>query len=207
MSEPLMAAIVLAAGLSKRFGAENKLLADVGGRSVIESVLAKVAECGFDRVLVVIAPDQLAIETLVQTSGFTTAVNWTPELGMGTSIAWGMKELSRKATTSFAGVAVFLGDMPSVSSDVVGELLVRFKHSNCQNIVRPINILNEEKVPGHPVVFPTDLFEELEGLTGDAGAKELIAANHNRLTEVTVIDPGATADIDYPADLSDHGSP
>ena len=65
MPEPLLAAIVLAAGSSTRFGAENKLLADIGGRTIIESVFSNVAECGFDLVIVVIAPDQPELGTLV----------------------------------------------------------------------------------------------------------------------------------------------
>lgn len=196
MAEPLMAAIVLAAGSSKRFGSENKLLADAGGRSVIESVFANVVECGFDVVVVVTAPDQPAIENLVHMAGFTAVVNPHPELGMGTSIACGMKELSRQTAKSLAGVAIFLGDMPAVDSDMVCELIGTFKRSGSQNIVRPVNILDEGKTPGHPVIFPSDLFTALECLTGDAGAKQLISQHRQRLIEVVVTDRGATIDID-----------
>lgn len=196
MPEPLLAAIVLAAGSSTRFGAENKLLADIGGRTVIESVFSNVTECRFDLVLVVIAPDQAEIEDLVKTAGFIAVVNSHPELGMGTSIACGMKELSQQATKSFAGVAIFLGDMPAVDSDMVCQLIGNFKRSGSQNIVRPVNILDEGKAPGHPVIFPSDLFTELECLTGDAGAKQLISQHCQRLMEVVVTDRGATKDID-----------
>ena len=196
MPEPLLAAIVLAAGSSTRFGAENKLLADIGGRTIIESVFSNVAECGFDLVIVVIAPDQPELGTLVKTAGFIAAVNPHSELGMGTSIACGMKELSQQTTKSFAGVAIFLGDMPAVDSDMVCQLLGTFKRSSSQNIVRPVNLLDEGKAPGHPVIFPSDLFTELECLTGDAGAKQLISQHCQRLMEVVVTDRGATKDID-----------
>lgn len=201
-----MTAIVLAAGSSKRFGSENKLLANVDGKSVIESVCLNVAQCGFDVVVVVIAPGQPTIETFVHAAGFRAVVNRHPELGMGTSIAYGIRQLMQQEPDNLSGVGIFLGDMPSVSAAVVGQLLDCFKSSGCQNIVRPINVVDQKKKPGHPVIFPTDFFTELERLEGDAGAKQLIAANHNRLTEVTVIDRGATTDIDYPSDLSDHSS-
>lgn len=196
MSEPLMAAIVLAAGSSTRFGSENKLIAHINGRTIIESVFSNVAECGFDLVVVVFAPDQPEIGTLVKTAGFIAVANPHSELGMGTSIACGMKELPRQGTKRFEGVAIFLGDMPAVASDMVGQLLASFKRSGSQNIVRPVNISDEGKTPGHPVIFPSDLFKELEGLTGDTGAKQLISQHRKRLIEVVVTDRGATKDID-----------
>lgn len=206
MSEPVMAAIVLAAGSSKRFGSKNKLLADFAGRSVIESVCFNVAKCGFDVVVVVVAPEQPTIEHMVHAAGLRAVVNRHPELGMGTSIACGIRQLAHLEPDNLSGVGVFLGDMPSVSEAVVGQLIDCFKGSGCQNIVRPITVLNQSKELGHPVIFPSDFLSELERLDGDAGAKQLIAANQSRLTEVTVIDRGATTDIDYPLDLSDHSS-
>jgi len=197
-----MAAIVLAAGSSTRFGSENKLIAHISGRTIIESVFSNVAECGFDLVVVVFAPDQPEIGTLVKTAGFIAVVNPHSELGMGTSIACGMKELSRQTTKSFAGVAIFLGDMPMIDSDMVCQLLGTFKRSSGQNVVRPVNILEEGKTPGHPVIFPSDLFTALTCLTGDAGAKQLISQHRERLIEVVVTDRGATRDIDSAQALS-----
>jgi len=196
MSEPSIAAIVLAAGSSTRFGSENKLLADIGKRTIIESVFSNVAQCGFDLVVVVIAPDQPEIAAFVETAGFTAVANPHAELGMGTSIACGIKEVQKRSSQKPLGVAIFLGDMPAVDSDMVGQLLGTFKRSSGQNIVRPVNILDEGKALGHPVIFPSDLFTDLECLTGDAGAKQLISQHRQRLIEVVVTDRGATEDID-----------
>ena len=204
MPEPLIAAIVLAAGSSTRFGPKNKLLADTGGRSVIESSLANVAQCDFDTVVVVIAPDQPEIDALIQSTGFVSVVNPHPESGMGVSIACGMEYLLQKELHGLSGVAIFLGDMPSVTHDVVSQLVESFKSSGCHNIVRPINEVKQKIVPGHPVIFPSDLSTEVTQFDGDVGAKQLIAKNQARLTEVKVTDIGATQDIDYPWDLPDH---
>ena len=140
MSESSIAAIILAAGSSRRFGPENKLLADIGGRTIIESVFSNVAECRFDLVIVVIACDQPKIATLVRSAGFTAVVNPHAELGMGTSIACGIKEVQKRSSQKPLGVAIFLGDMPAVDSDMVCQLIGNFKRSGSQNIVRPVNI-------------------------------------------------------------------
>ena len=202
MSARSLAAPVLAAGSSKRFGPENKLLADVGGRSVIESVLSNVNECGFDVVVVVIASDQPEVETLVQSAGFISVVNPQAASGMGSSIACGMKHLLQQETESYCGVAIYLGDMPSISSDISRRLLEEFKAADGQKIVRPTYTANQKDVPGHPVIFPTDLFVELAQLAGDSGAKQLVVSNHQRLIEVGLPDPGVKKDIDYPSDIS-----
>lgn len=197
-----MAAIVLAAGASKRFASENKLLADIDGRSVIESVFTNVAQCGFDEVFVVIAPAQSKLATLVETAGFTAVDNPHPELGMGSSIACGIRRILDQKPENFSGVAVFLGDMPSIGSDISHQLTEEFDRANGKNIVRPISSSNQESTPGHPVLFPAEFLPMLASLTGDSGAKGLIDANLHRLIKVNVPDASVTRDIDYPSDLS-----
>ena len=201
MSDPLIAAIVLAAGSSIRFGTENKLLADINGTRVIESVFANLVDCGFECVLVVVPPNQSEIETLVQSAGFSSVVNPNAASGMGSSITCGMQWISEHRTKSYSGVAIYLGDMPSIGSDTSCRLLEEFKRGDCQQIVRPTYSANHKNTPGHPVLFPSDFFPVLENLTGDNGAKRLIEQNQHRLTEVNIADSGVIRDIDRASDL------
>jgi molybdenum cofactor cytidylyltransferase len=55
---------------------------------------------------------------------------------------------------------------------------------------------------GHPVGFAGSLRAELEALTGDEGARRVLASHEARLVKVPVGDPGAIRDIDKPSDLA-----
>ncbi len=201
MPDPLIAALVLAAGSSIRFGTNNKLLADINGTRLIESVFSNLMGCGLDRVLVVVAPDQPEIETLVQAAGFSSVVNPNAEAGMGSSIACGMQWILQNRAETLSGVAIYLGDMPSIGSDTSRRLLEEFKRGDCHQIVRPTYSADQKTTPGHPVFFPSDFFPMLASLTGDTGAKRLIEQNPPRLTEVNIMETGVIRDIDRPLDL------
>ena len=186
-------------------GKPNKLLAqmiETDEISVIESVFSNVAGCGFSRVLVVVAPDQPEIGTMVQSARFSQVINPQAASGMGSSISVGMKQILQEETETLSGVAIYLGDMPSISKETSRSLLEEFKCSGCGQIVRPAFSTNTQTTPGHPVIFPTKFFPALVNLFGEAGAKHLIAANQEKLIEVSVTDAGVIRDIDHPADLS-----
>ncbi|MGH8704018.1 MAG: nucleotidyltransferase family protein, partial [Burkholderiales bacterium] len=55
---------------------------------------------------------------------------------------------------------------------------------------------------GHPVGIAARFRAELEALTGDEGARMLLAAHEAELVKVPVGDPGVIRDIDRPSDLA-----
>jgi molybdenum cofactor cytidylyltransferase len=52
---------------------------------------------------------------------------------------------------------------------------------------------------GHPVLFAAALFAELRAVSGDRGAREVIARDPGRVVEVEVAGP-MPPDVDTPAD-------
>ena len=54
---------------------------------------------------------------------------------------------------------------------------------------------------GHPVLFGRDFFEEIQSLSGDQGARELLRRHHERVLEIPLEDPGILQDVDRPEDL------
>ena len=185
-------AIVLAAGSSRRFGIENKLHSLYQGTRVIDRVLNIVSNASFVETIAVISGDDASTRVTAQDKGFTvTQAIGIP--GMGSSIAAGVRQLSAKLD----GIAIFLGDLPQVSAELIGKILQRFEESNGQEIVRPIC----QDVPGHPVVFPISLKHQLESLAGDSGAQEIIRQNSRLLNWFETSDPAVKNDIDVPSDL------
>ena len=87
-----IAAIVLAAGASRRFGPADKLMADINGVPLLSMVLQRFNRDIFAETIVVIDPTNAPVKTLVANHGCQIAENETAKDGMGGSIAAGVRK-------------------------------------------------------------------------------------------------------------------
>jgi molybdenum cofactor cytidylyltransferase len=186
-------AVLLAAGASRRFGANNKLLANIGSKPLIRWAAEEIVHRG-TKVVVVTGCDHLLIEKALADLPlrFTHNRNWST--GMGSSIAAGVMALGSQALGAF----VVPGDMPFLTSALLKDLMATFNESRGTSIVFPITLTGEQR---NPVLWPRRLFPLLGSLSGSGGAKHLLATFIESQKQVPVIDGGAFADIDIPADL------
>src|SRR5262245_29350302 len=182
-------AVLLAAGASQRFGADNKLLANIGGRPLIRWVAEEIVDNGAE-VVVVTGCDHQALDGLALR--FAHNPNW--RRGMGSSIAVGVMVLESQALGAF----VAPGDMPVLTSALLKDLMATFNESRGRSIVYPITRAGERR---NPVLWPRRFFSLLASLSGPGGAKHLLATSMDSQKPVPVVDEGAFADIDFPADL------
>lgn len=186
----MIAALVLAAGLSRRMG-RQKLLLDVEGKPLlrrsVEGVLGHV-----DDTLVVTGPDDALLRAVLQELPVRFAVNPRPEDGQGSSIAAGVAVLA----PGTRAVIVTLGDQPQLPPDVVPALLDTF-HRSDKPIVAPVY----RGTQGTPVVFAAEVFGELARLTGDAGAKRVVRRDPSRVALVP-FDVAMPGDVDTPEDYA-----
>ncbi|RUT34668.1 nucleotidyltransferase family protein [Arsenicitalea aurantiaca] len=184
------AAIVLAAGQSRRFGSEDKLMATLKGRPLVAHGLDALGQAGIGEVIVVTGPDE-GPQREALTAGFPIVVNSEPERGMGRSIGLGAACLK----PGRAGIFVVPADMPDIAAQdylalaeaLAGHDAVRFVH---------------EGVPGHPVLFAGALRDRLCGLDGEEGGRMLLRSLGSRLRLVPTTSPGIVRDVDRPADLT-----
>ena len=145
-STPELAAIVLAAGASTRYGDINKLHVKLdSGTSVVESVLELVLGFPFKHRVMVVAPSDCTALELANRYSIISAVNQTSKVGVGTSIACGARTLLR--FPEIAGAAIFLGDLPFVSGETIAAVASKFLEKNCLRITRP----RYGRRVGHPV--------------------------------------------------------
>ena len=88
-------------------------------------------------------------------------------------------------------MAIFLGDMPWLSADSLGYLLAM---ASPNHIVVP----TFQGQPGHPVIFGRKFWPDLQGLSGDVGAKPVLQAYPQAIRHLPLNDPGILRDIDTP---------
>lgn len=196
MPEPRVAAIVLAAGQGTRFAAETggafKLLAQLDGAPLVRHVVQAALESRARPLVVVTGHRRDEVVDILSGLAFTEAYNHAYASGMGSSLATGIAALP----TDVAGAIVLLGDMPRVMASVVDALIAAFaKRPDCDAVVP---VYNGRR--GNPVLLARSLFVAAERLTGDEGARRLLASAN--VAELAAPDAGVTIDIDIPAALN-----
>ncbi len=188
-----LAAIILAAGESTRFGQSNKLLAPLKGKAVLTHTLETVCALGLGQVILVSGHDRQMVERLAADYPLGHHHNAAYRRGMGRSIACGAREL-HGATE---GVFICPGDMPYLPAALFHAMAARFAAEAQQAIMRP----SFDGKPGHPVLFPVHFYSDLAKLNDDLGAREIIARQRSRLVTLDWPDYTVLADIDRPEDL------
>jgi molybdenum cofactor cytidylyltransferase len=184
-------ALVLAAGAGSRFGG-GKLTADWRGRPLIAAAVEAALAAPVEGVLVLARPDDQALRA---------ALPDDPRLRMVEVAAWaeGMAASLRVGIAALpagcAGAYVFLGDMPRVPSKVLVPL------ADAVRAGAPAAAPSFDSRLGHPVLFAADLFRELAALTGDRGARTILAELGPRLARIPASDDGVLFDIDHREDL------
>lgn len=184
-----MAAIILAAGQSRRMGAVNKLLLDVNGVPMIRGVVETLMRDEIEPVVVVTGHEYEQVEACLEGIPVQFAFNPRYEEGMGASIAVGIRSL---AAGRHSGVLVCVGDLPNLNSSVVAKLVNAFQAERGQRIVAPVF----QGKRGHPVLFPIGYSEKLKQLRGDVGARDLLRQDAQLVVELETEDDGVTRDWD-----------
>lgn len=180
--------ILLAAGLSRRFGSDKRRALLPGGEGVLARSLALLRDVVDDTVLVLGATDDPGMFQ----PGFPDVrvrIAAASAEGMGASLAAGIATEDR-----WDACLVALADKPFVRSSTL--LAVREALA-----VRPVVVPCCEGEWGHPVGFQRCLFPELARCSGDSGARGVVLAHRAEALLLECGDPGVLADIDTPEDL------
>jgi molybdenum cofactor cytidylyltransferase len=199
---PTLAAILLAAGSSRRYGADNKLLAAIDGTPLVRRVGHVLVSSRFELVVVVTGhqAEAIHIALLGLRGSFKQCVhNSAHDEGIGRSIAVGIAAVP----PTVDGVLIAQGDMPDLSTELIAALCQRFIDTGSDSIVVPwLNDGHSGGRQGNPVIWPRRLFADLAALSGDEGAKPLIRSAGDAVERVFVSGTSAATDIDTPEQLN-----
>lgn len=185
-----MVGVVPAAGRSSRIGNPKPLL-DADGRTFLERVVDALREGGIGRILVGTREPRGPIPALVLRLGAEVITPERVEDGPIATLRAGLTRIVAGETPVDA-VVYFPVDFPLVTGATVAALVEERARSGAP-MVRP----RQDGRTGHPVLFGSELFLELQecGL-GTEGARTVVERHRAEGAEVAVEDPGIHIDID-----------
>ena len=187
---PRIAALLLAAGQSRRMGGPNKLLAEIDGTPMVAHVARRLLASRARPIIAVLGNQADEIDAALGKLPVERVRNSEFAVGLSTSLKRGIAALP----SDLEGVIVCLGDMPLISGRHLDRLIAAFNPLEGRAIIVP----TRRGKRGNPVLWSKQFFPEMAELAGDVGAKHLIGEHAELVAEVEMDDDSVLVDIDTP---------
>lgn len=188
-----VAAVVLAAGSSSRFGSP-KALAELEGKPILEHVLDAVREAGIDEIVVVLGHAGDEIQQGIEWLDERLVRNPDPR-ELSSSLQIGLDALDESDPPVQAAVLV-LGDQPRTRPSVIRALIAATRTSELPIVVPRY----AEGGGANPVLLRREAFDLADEAIGDRGLGPILEVRPELVVWVPVA--GSNPDIDTPADLA-----
>lgn len=182
-------AIVLAAGLSRRMGGENKLLKHYRGAPLAAHALRAAEMSRADWVGVVVGPEASSLRALAGPR-MSVIVNPHPEDGLSASLRLGLEACGPRAV-----IAVLLADMPDVTAELVNALLSAWDGAAYALVP------SRGERWGNPALLGPRAQRDALALSGDRGARALLEAQRDRVARLACDTDAIFRDFDLPTDF------
>ena len=192
--QPRIAAIVLAAGLSRRMGAQNKMLVELAGKPLVRHIVEAAAASKARPVLVVTGHQAEQVRGALAATETVFVHNPSYAEGLSSSLKAGIAAVPPACD----GALICLGDMPDVSPALLDKLIAAFAPDKGAEICVPTTGGQR----GNPILIGHRFFAALQAIEGDVGARHLIADNEASVVEVPVQSAAVLTDIDTPEALA-----
>ena len=196
-----IAAIILAAGQASRFraaageaGPATKLVAQLDGKPLVRHVAQAALASRAAPVIVVTGHAEEVVRAALEGLPLTFTHNGAYASGLASSLQQGLS----RVPPDCEGALVMLGDMPLVSPQIIEQLIEAFERHPTTKAVAPVR----EGQRGNPVLLSRALFPAVAALSGDVGARALLAAAQGEIIEVAVASRAVTFDVDTPDALT-----
>lgn len=186
--------LIPAAGQSSRMRGDDKLLRVVDGQPLLARQVARARDTG-QKVLVTLPCDRPARRDAIAHLAQPDKVTLQPidgSEGMSASLRAGATACLE--TPNHAGLMIALPDMPDIATADLNRMIAAF-HDQPDRVCRAAT---PDGRAGHPVILPRRLCPALANLTGDTGAKAILATETPHV--VAFSDDRALRDLDTPED-------
>ena len=188
-----VAAIVLAAGESKRMGAENKLLLPYREQPVIEHVVDAVTQSEAKHVYVVVGHEQERVREALAGYDVTFVENPVYEEGMGTSIRAGVQAIEIEVE----GIMMCLSDLPLVTPEEYTFLIESFATA-LRTDREAIAVPHYSGQRGNPVLLSAAYRTAMLGQQGVMGCRGIVKQHPTHVIPVDMVYDHVVSDIDTP---------
>ena len=189
--------ILLSAGLSKRFGEENKLLHKVNNIPIFLHTLTKLSQARMGNIIIVTGLDRLSLLSKIpERIKYTEAFNPNYQKGMTSSIKAAV-EISPSSST---GYMICLADQIHITSSSYAKIVKQFEDLHRVD-TKSILIPKHNGQHGNPVVLSSAYKEDILALDFTDGCKPIVQKNRNHQYYLELEDPGIIKDIDTQEDL------
>ncbi|MDE3202232.1 MAG: nucleotidyltransferase family protein [Acidobacteriota bacterium] len=189
-----VAAIILAAGASRRLGQPKQLL-HVNGETLVARSARIAQEAGAAPIIIVLGAQEEAVRAALHCTGAIAIENPSWSSGLSTSVRAGVEALQVHAPQA-DGVLLMNCDQPRLDSLHLAAVIAAFETKGSEAIIAS----SYAGVLGVPALFPHRYFDELKSLTGDIGARVLFKRHADALIAIPF--EGGDIDIDTPEDLA-----
>jgi molybdenum cofactor cytidylyltransferase len=188
----MLAAVILAAGESRRMG-QPKALLPYRGRAFLEHLIgvAHHPRVGLTRVVLGAGAEEIRERLKLDPASVVINPEW--EKGQISSIQVALRSLPQGMTE---GAILCLVDHPLISADLVGSLIKQFDSTG-----KPIVIPTYHEKRGHPVIFRSTLYDELLAARLDLGARAVVWAHSADVLEVPTDEEGVILNLNDPDTL------
>jgi len=158
--------VVLAAGLSKRYGFKNKILEKINGKTVIETILDRLIQIDSNKnnIVVIGGNNYNSLKKTLKKYDVKIFYNKNYKNGLGSSVSFILKK-----NINENGIMFIPGDMPLISIKDFEKLIKTFIQKK-NKIISPCY----KKKIGNPLIIPKIYFNLLKNLKKDEGARKFL---------------------------------
>ena len=195
----MIAAIVLAAGLSRRMG-RPKMSLPWGDTTVIGQIMGTLSASRLDEIFVVVGGASADVEEAIQNVQVSTPVKTLlnphfAEVEMTYSVQVGLRALGEK----FKAAMIVLGDQPQMKIEVVNLILSAYAETES-----PLVVPSYKKRRGHPWLVARALWPMVIGLKPSQTLRDFLGSQAGQIHYVDVNTPSVLQDIDTPAEYDQY---
>ena len=192
-----VAAIIVAAGASRRLG-QPKQLVIFDGEPLLQRAIQCAISAGADPVFVVLGAHRQAIQNVIDFGSAMVLVNVNWEEGLASSIHAGVKAVDAGGAEP-GGALLMTCDQPRLTAEHLRKMIEQFDSQAGAVLIASVY----SGVRGTPAIFPRAMFAELLTVRGDKGARGVLARASLPVVEIEL--KGGEVDIDRPEDLAQLG--
>jgi molybdenum cofactor cytidylyltransferase len=188
-AKPRVAALVLAAGMSRRMAPLNKLLIGLpSGQTMIAQTVDRVLASSASPVIVITGHEEVQIKQALVGKNVRFVFASDHAGGLAASLRAGVSALSENV-----GAAVIcLGDMPLIDPETINRMVAAFDPSEGREIIIP----TFDGQRGNPVLWGRRFFSALAALSGDSGARQIFHKHMEFVSEVNASNDSVLRDFD-----------